>query len=268
MHIDAARHLVTHALLPRWPDARVAIIGGSIARGEATPTSDIDLLLIFDRVDQAWRDTLKVGTQTVELFGHDPATFDYFCREIDRPAGRMPLANMAIDGVSVLPDVPPYRAATAWLRTHAQQLIDDGPAPLTPAMLASRRYEITTLLEDLIDGSEPGETLATAVKLYDSLAQFALRAAGAWTGVGKHLARRLRATDPRLAADLLAAMNAIASAPATGKALFDTAVRRTLAPHGGLLLEGFGAPAPAAWRSEGIAFPASPGDIQLHMDER
>jgi len=268
MHIDAARHLVTHALLPRWPDARVAIIGGSIARGEATPTSDIDLLLVFDRVDQAWRDTLKVGTQTVELFGHDPATFDYFCREIDRPGARMPLANMVIDGVSVLPDVPPYRAATAWLRTHAQQLIDDGPPPLTPAMLASRRYEITTLLEDLIDGTEPDETLATAVKLYDALAHFALRASGAWTGVGKHLARRLRATDPQLAAGLVAAMNAIVSEPATGKALFDAAVQRTLAPHGGLLLEGFALPAPAAWRSEGVAFPATPGDIQLHMDER
>lgn len=264
MHIDDARHLVIHALLPRWPDARVAIIGGSIARGEATPTSDIDLLLVFDRVDQAWRDTLKVGTQTVELFGHDPATFDYFCREVDRPGGRMPLANMVIDGVSVLGD----DASAAWLRTHAQRLLDAGPPVLTPEMLASRRYEITTLLEDLIDGTTPDETLATAARLYDALAQFALRASGAWTGVGKHLARRLRAADPALAADLVAAMNAITSAPAVGKGLFDAAVRRTLAPHGGLLLEGFTLPAPAAWRSEGIAFPDPPGHILLHMDER
>ncbi|HEX8601094.1 MAG TPA: nucleotidyltransferase domain-containing protein [Pseudoduganella sp.] len=254
MHIDAARTLVQRELLPRWPGARVAIIGGSIARGEATPTSDIDLLLVFDHVDQAWRNTLKVGPQTVELFGHDPATFDYFCREIDRPNGRMPLANMVLDGVDVLGDVPGAGAA-AWLRAHAQELLDLGPPALTPAMLASRRYEITTLLEDLADGAAPDELLATAVKLYDALAGFALRAAGAWTGVGKHLARRLRVVDPALATDLVAAMGMLGADPAAGKALFDAAVRRTLAPHGGPLLEGFTLPAPGQWRSEGIAFP-------------
>jgi len=251
MHIDAARTLVRRELLPRWPDARVAIIGGSIARGEATPTSDIDLLLVFDRVDQAWRDTLKVGQQTVELFGHDPATFDYFCREIDRPGGRMPLANMVADGVNVLAD----GAAAAWLRGHAQRLLDLGPPALAPAVLASRRYEITTLLEDLLDATAADELLATAVKLYDALAGFALRAAGAWTGVGKHLARRLRAADPALAADLVAAMGSLGADPAAGKALFETAVHRTLAPYGGPLLEGFMLPAPGEWRSEGVAFP-------------
>ncbi|WP_338766939.1 nucleotidyltransferase domain-containing protein [Massilia sp. METH4] len=263
MHIDAARHLVATELLPRWPDARVAIIGGSIARGEATPTSDIDLLLVFDRVDQAWRDTLKIGTQTVELFGHDPATFDYFCREIDRPNGRMPLADMVVEGVSVMADGD----AAAWLRTHARQLIDAGPPPLTEAMLAGRRYGITTLLEDLIDGTAPDETLATAVRLYDMLAHFALRAAGAWSGEGKHLARRLRALDPGLADELVAAMAAITADSATGKRLFDAAVRRTLAPFGGLLLEGFTLPAPVAWRSEGVAFPGPATNTGVHMDE-
>ena len=255
MHIDAAKALVQRELLPRWPGARVAIIGGSIARGEATPTSDIDLLLVFDRVDRAWRDTLKVGAQTVELFGHDPATFDYFCREIDRPDGRMPLANMVVDGVSLLQEPPGAGAAAAWLRAHAQALLDLGPPALAPAMLASRRYEITTLLEDLLDTTAPDELLATAVKLYDTLAGFALRAAGAWTGVGKHLARRLRAADPALAADLVAAMGLLGAEPATAKALFDTAVQRTLSPYGGPLLEGFTAAAPGEWRSEGVAFP-------------
>ncbi|TWI64182.1 hypothetical protein IP91_02948 [Pseudoduganella lurida] len=53
MHIDAATSLVQRELLPRWPDARVAIIGGLIARGEATPSSGIDLLLVFGHVDRA-----------------------------------------------------------------------------------------------------------------------------------------------------------------------------------------------------------------------
>jgi predicted nucleotidyltransferase len=255
MHIDAARDLVRTTLLPRWPNARVAIIGGSIARGEATPTSDIDLLLVFDEVGQAWRDTLKVGPQTVELFGHDPATFDYFCREIDRPAGCMPLAEMASQGCDVLP----ANSAGTWLRAHAHALLEQGPPTLTAEQLASRRYAITTLLEDVADATAVDEALATAARLYEALAQFALRAAGAWTGTGKHLARRLRAVDAPLAERLAAALGAIATDLPAARRLFDASVRHALAPHGGLLLEGFMQPAPANWRSAGVRF-AAPGD--------
>ena len=257
MHIDAATALVRTALLPRWPDARVAIVGGSIARGEATPTSDIDLLLLFDHVDRAWRDTLKVAGQTVELFGHDAATFDYFCRAVDAPAGRMPLAGMVIDGVSVLPE----NALLRWLRDHAAALYAAGPPALTAEVLARRRYAITTMLEDLTDSTAPDETLAIAVGLYAELADFTLRAGGAWSGQGRHLARRLRAAAPDLAAALAQAMGEVASHPEAARRTFDRVVRAALAPHGGLLLEGFRLDAPAAWRSAGIAAPSVPGTL-------
>ncbi|TWI64181.1 hypothetical protein IP91_02947 [Pseudoduganella lurida] len=157
---------------------------------------------------------------------------------------------MVADGVNVLP----AGAAEAWLRRHAGKLLELGPEPPTPAMLAARRYEITTLLEDLVDGRAPDELLATAMKLYDALAHLALRAASAWTGTGKHLARRLRAVAPVLADDLVAAMAAIIPQPEDGKRRFTTAVDRMLAPHGGPLLEGYRLAAPAEWRSAGVAF--------------
>ncbi len=250
MHIDAAIALVRTKLLPRWPHATAAIIGGSIARGEATPTSDIDLLLLFERVDRAWRNTLKVDGQTVELFGHDPATFDYFCRRIDAPNGTMPLAMMVIDGVAVLPPNLTFDA----LCKYARQLYAAGPPAWDGATLAARRYAITTLVEDLQDSERPGETLAIAVKLYDTLATFALRAGGHWTGTGKHLARRLAAAMPDLAAALEEGMGRLAADPAGAKAVLAEAARRALAPHGSWLLEGFHAAAPAAWRSEVAPF--------------
>ena len=246
MHIDSAIALVRTRLLPRWPHATAAIIGGSIARGEATPTSDIDLLLLFEKVDRAWRDTLKVDGQTVELFGHDPSTFDYFCRRIDAPNGTIPLAMMVIDGVAVL---PPGASSDA-LGQYARQLYAAGPPAWDSATLAARRYAITTLVEDLQDSERSDETLAIAVKLYDTLATFALRAGGHWTGTGKHLARRLKAAMPDLAAALEEGMGRLAADPERARAVLTEAARRALAPHGGWLLEGFHAPAPADWRSD------------------
>jgi predicted nucleotidyltransferase len=46
MNLDLATDLVTQQILPRYGNVEAAIIGGSIARNEGTPTSDIDLLVI------------------------------------------------------------------------------------------------------------------------------------------------------------------------------------------------------------------------------
>jgi predicted nucleotidyltransferase len=93
-----AREIVAKIVAQQYPSASVAIVGGSIASGRATATSDIDLLVVFDHVEQAWRETFKVEQQTVELFGHDFGTFEYFCRNVDRPGGRIPLAMMVLHG--------------------------------------------------------------------------------------------------------------------------------------------------------------------------
>ena len=245
MNLDQARHLVAQRILPRYPNVQAAVIGGSIARGEGTATSDIDLLLVFDDVPAAWRDTFKVDGQTVELFGHDARTFEYFCRMVDRPGGRMPLAMMVMEGASVLGE----NAGHAALRALAARLYAEGPAPLAADALASRRYEITTLLEDLADNTAADETLAIAARLYEALATFVLRAGGAWTGGGKHLARRLRAHSPAIAADLHAAMTQTVAGEPAGKAAFAQLVERALAPYGGQLLEGYTLHAPAEWKS-------------------
>ncbi|MGF6119423.1 putative nucleotidyltransferase [Janthinobacterium lividum] len=252
MNFDAARQLVEQHILPAYPHAQAAIIGGSIARGQGTATSDIDLLVLFENVPHAWRETLKLGQQTVELYGHDLRSFDYFCRKMDRPGGRIPMAMMVIEGRNLLPQT----SASAALYQLAQAIYDEGPPALTPDALASRRYEITTLLEDLVDSTVAEETLAIATKLYDVLANFVLRAGGAWSGVGKHLARRLRAHNPSIADDLHAAMRAILLDPPAGKQAFGDLVARALQPYGGPLLDGFALHAPAEWKSDTPALAA------------
>lgn len=247
MSLDAARQLAEGLVRGRHPQARAAILGGSFASGRATPTSDIDLLLLFERVDHAWRETLVHEGRTVELYGHDLATFEYFCRQLDRPGGRIPMAMMVIEGVNLLPADSAYAA----LRRLAQAIYAEGPPPLDAQALARRRYEITTLLEDLSDSAHPGETLAIAAKLYELLADFRLRSRNAWTGLGKHLFRRLHAQSPQFAALLDQAMRTVVTEPELGKQRFAAVAASALADFGGPLLDGFALHAPPAWRSAG-----------------
>jgi predicted nucleotidyltransferase len=239
-----ARQVVAKILAQQYQSASVAIVGGSIASGRATATSDIDLLLLFEHVENAWRETFKVEQQTVELFGHDLGTFEYFCRDVDRLGGRIPIAMMVLEGENLLPPSQEYSR----LFSLAKKIYAEGPPALTPQDIDNRRYEITTLLEDLVDSTVTPETLAIAVKLYEALAHFNLRSRHAWTGVGKHLSRRLCARVPDIAEKLDHALRQIVNNADDGKCEFSALAAESLAPWGGYLLEGFSIHAPTDWR--------------------
>ncbi|WP_219116788.1 nucleotidyltransferase domain-containing protein [Janthinobacterium sp. UMAB-56] len=204
---DAIRAIAERLVLEHYPTAVVAIIGGSFATGRQTPSSDIDLLLLFDHVDCAWRSTIVAEGRTVELFGHDVATFTYFCKEVDAPGGTAPLARMVLEGENIAAPGQQH----AQLLALAQAIDGRGPPVLEVDNLQRRRYAITTALEDLLDSRHPGEALAVACQLYPALADLHLRAAGEWSGEGKHLFRRLQAVDAYVAGQLDAALRLVAS---------------------------------------------------------
>jgi hypothetical protein len=104
-------------------------------------------------------------------------------------------------------------------------------------------------LEDLVDSKVHEETVAVATKPYDVLANFVLRAGGAWSGVGKHLIRRLKERSPEIAADLHSAMTLTILDTAAGKKAYTRVVSRALEPYGGALLDGYRLQAPAEWKS-------------------
>ena len=229
----------------RYRGAVAAVIGGSFATGRQTASSDIDLLLLFDHVDAAWRNTIVYEGQTVELFAHDLATFRYFCEEIDAPRGTVPLAMMMIEGENILA----ASAQHAELLALAQATHAAGPPPLDTNNLRQCRYAITNALEDLVDSRHPGEAMAVACGLYGMLADLHLRAAGQWSGGGKHLFRRLHAHDAAIALQLDGAQRLLAGDLPAGQQAYAQVAGAILAPAGGPLLAGYELPAPAHWRS-------------------
>jgi hypothetical protein len=242
---DDIRAIAVRLVQEHYPTAVAAIIGGSFATGRQTPSSDIDLLLLFDHVDCAWRSTIVAEGRTVELFAHDLATFTYFCKEMDAPSGTVPLARMVLEGENIAASGEHY----AQLLALAQAIDAAGPPVLDMDNLQRRRYAITTALEDLVDSGHPGEALAVACQLYQALADLHLRAAGVWSGGGKHLFRRLQAFDAAIASELDGALRLVASDLAAGQRAFEHVVAAVLAPVGGPLLHGFCLPAPAHWRA-------------------
>src|SRR3954454_2234461 len=95
--VGTARAFVREA----FPQARAAVLGGSAARGQATATSDLDIVVILDGPPAPYRETLRHGRWLVELFAYTPAPLGEL-HERDARSRRAPLADICATGVVLL----------------------------------------------------------------------------------------------------------------------------------------------------------------------
>ena len=80
--IDVANEIRSN----RYKEAEAVFAAGSIVRGEGTPFSDLDLVVVYAELRCAFRESFRFGGYPVEAFVHDPATLEYFfaARSVDR----------------------------------------------------------------------------------------------------------------------------------------------------------------------------------------
>lgn len=183
----AERFIATH-----FPGASLGVIGGSTAAGARTATSDIDLLVIGDRIFTDERTSLAASYdfegELFEVFAYTPAGFEEWgergLREF-RPV----IVDMLTSGCPVRDDGTYEAMRARWAVAYA-----DGPI-VADHQLALRRYVITDLIDDLADATDPIERHVIGATLYERLAELILLHSGRWIGAGKNLPRRLRALD-------------------------------------------------------------------------
>lgn len=226
-HVDLAERFVASA----YPNAGIAIVAGSTARGERTATSDVDLLLIGDSLfDDASKSseaaTHEFEGEIFEVFAYTPQGFDEWAnRGIDRR--RPVIVHMLAEGV-------PVRANASFveLRSRWSAILAAGPA-LDAADSRFRRYMITDLLDDLRDATDHLEQRVIAGTLFERIAELMLLNDRRWIATGKWLPRRLRALNAERAEML--------SAPllAGDYAAFADRVEEELVRAGGRVQAGF-----------------------------
>lgn len=220
-----ARRLVAE----RFPGARAAFLSGSITKGLGTPHSDLDIVVIYDRLPRAWQESFHYAGWPVETWHHDEQTLAWFF-ENDAKAGREILAHMIGHGVSLVAE---HEEKAAALQARARAHIMAGPPALSEEDRQWRRYMLTNLIDDLRAPRRPQHAFAAGMELYRTLADFVLRMEGKWSAIGKALPDRLRAHDADLAERHHAAFATLFSTLDTGPAI--ALAEEVLAHHGGRL---------------------------------
>jgi hypothetical protein len=226
----------------RFPDAQVIFLAGSYVRGEATPFSDLDLVIVYDNLSQAYRESFYFQDIPVECFVHDPETLTYFFYEVDRLAGSCSLANMVMEGIAV-PHPSPFSQS---IKQQAASVIESGPPELSENDIDKLRYQITNLIDDLRQPRTREERMAIGTELYDALANYYLRINHQWAAKGKAIPRAIGKYD----ADLNTAFhNCFAELFVKGQVeTIITLTEEILKTSGGFLFEGYKLIAPEKFR--------------------
>ncbi|MEJ3741724.1 nucleotidyltransferase domain-containing protein [Actinomycetes bacterium KLBMP 9797] len=222
--VVAARDLVADL----FPQARWALLTGSVLTPRRTPGSDLDVVVLLPDGDPAapHRDSRYWRGWPVELFVHDAATLAHYLAK-DLPGRRPTLHRMIATGVLLTGD----GAHAVHLQEQCAEMLAAGPPPLADDERAAARYGLTDLLDDLTHAWDPGERTVVAATAWTAAAQQALMLGGHWVGGGKWLLRELRDMDNDLAARWLAAHG-----DAEAVAVF---VREVLDRAGGPLFAGY-----------------------------
>lgn len=117
-------------------------MAGSVVRGEATETSDLDIVIFDDSISSAFRESLFQYGWAIEVFAHNLSSYrDFF--EIDRKRARPSLPRMVNEGL-ILQDTGIISA----IKNEAQYLLDHGPEPWPEETTLIKQYMLTDLGSD------------------------------------------------------------------------------------------------------------------------
>ncbi|MBK9324752.1 MAG: nucleotidyltransferase domain-containing protein [Bdellovibrionaceae bacterium] len=228
-------------LRERYPKAEVAFVAGSFNRNEETKYSDIDLVVVFSKLEAAWRESFVYDGWPVEAFVHDPETLNYFFNEVDGKDGTPSLPMMVIEG----PSIPEDNSLSKKLKKLAQAVIDKGPPKWSKDTIYHNRYMITDLIDDIREPRNQNEANAVLGSLHETLGNFYFRANGMWSASRKHIPRKLKKINSDLHIKWVTAFNDAFCGKTEEVIQLATEITE---PFGGLLFDGYRRDAPKDWR--------------------
>lgn len=214
-----------------FPHCQAAVLAGSVVRGEATETSDLDIVVFDQTLESSYRESLIEYGWRIELFAHNLTSYRAFFDQ-DRQRAMPSLPTMVAESV-VLKDT----SVIETIKREAKDLLERGPDVWSDEMIEMKRYFLTDALDDLIGCQNRQEGLFISSTIGDLICEFILRTNGKWTGTSKWAYRALARHDNELAHQLATALESYYRNNEIDDLVYF--VDEAMLPFGGRLFEGF-----------------------------
>ena len=249
-------------LSERYQDALAIFWAGSVSNDEGTSASDLDLVIVYEQLPNAWREAFIFEGWPIDAFVHDKDTLRYFFEESKNGSGISGLLHMVLYGR----EITPASTFSENIKTLAKQFLQAGPTVWNKENIDKERFLITDTLEDVLFPKSRAEQMASAAWLYEALSQFYFRALNKWCASGKSIARYLEQDNPEIAKEFSESFESVFQ---TGEgADLKKLTQKILQPFGGFLWDGYKSEAPQDARiSEAIALDESEDGYQVYLDE-
>ena len=217
----------------RYVEAKALFWAGSVSQDEGTSASDLDLVIVFESLPNAYREAFIYDGWPIDAFIHDLDTLRYFCGKLEASDGKPALIHMILQGQEVLAQ----NSVSMEAKGIAAEALANGPDAWNQDQIDKERFLITDILDDIKSPKNKEEQIISAVHLFEPLLQFYFRCQKKWTASGKSLMRLLKAENPDLAEEWTAAFEILIQTGDSSR--IESAVTKILAPHGGYLWDGF-----------------------------
>ncbi|KQL37740.1 nucleotidyltransferase [Bacillus sp. FJAT-25509] len=225
--IEAAQHFLNK----HCPNCQGALLAGSVVRGEATETSDLDIVIFDKSLSSSYRESLNEFGWEIEVFVHNLSSYKQFFKS-DYERARPSLPRMVSEGI-ILKDT----GIMEDIKKEAKDLLDRGPKKWSEETIKIKRYFITDALNDFKGSTSRAEELFIANTLAELVSEFVLRTNCKWIGSSKWVVRSLRTYNEEFANCFVDAFDLFYR---TGeKNQIFKLVNEVLQPFGGQLFEGF-----------------------------
>jgi predicted nucleotidyltransferase len=223
---------VAHKFIEKhFPTCQGALLAGSASRGEATKTSDLDIIVFDKSLPSAYRESLIDFDWPIELFVHNLTSYKVFFED-DCKRARPSLPRMVAEGI-ILKDEEILDA----IKSEAIHLLESGPEAWSEETITIKRYFITDVLDDFIGSSNRAEDLLIANTLAELVSEFVLRTNKQWIGASKWVIRFLRQYDEAFTERFVEAFDLFYRTGEKQEVI--QLVHTVLTPYGGPLFNGF-----------------------------
>lgn len=214
-----------------FPSCNGALLAGSVVRGKATDTSDLDIVIFDKTVPSSYRETFIEFDWPIEVFVHNGSSYKAFF-ESDRERARPSLPRMVSEGIILKND-----GVMEAIKKEAAELLKEGPEKWSEETVQLKRYFLTDTLDDFIGCSNRAEEIFITNTLAELVSEFVLRTNRHWIGTSKWAVRSLRAYDEDFTNQFVEAFDIYYKTGNKEKVIY--LVDLVMEPFGGRLLEGF-----------------------------
>jgi hypothetical protein len=147
----------------RFKGADIIFVAGSVARGEANSSSDLDLLVVFPKIEAIRAESFIHRGWPVEAIVHDLSSIRAVAEDLILNGGDSSVLEMISEGLEVT-DTP---GGASELKALALTTLSKGPPKYSEDELLAQRYHLSTVIDDIRQPRSSAELMASAVALFE-----------------------------------------------------------------------------------------------------